>query len=335
MLDDRKTAILRAVVEGYINSTQPVGSGTVAASAGIDVSSATIRNEMAVLENEGYLRSPHTSAGRVPTDKGYRYFVDNMRRGGALEPTEVAHVADFFNRTHGELERLLQDTSALLSGMTDSAAVVVDDSVGASEIRSVQLVGLAERVVLCVVVLSSGVVEKSTLEFDGEVDANLLPVAAGLMTDAVAGTSLHRVGPCPSAPPGNDALAPLLQAAHGALQELAAAADARLFIDGTARVAAAFDAVETVRSVLTILERQLVVVTLVRDVLAQGRRVAIGSETGNERLAECSLVVAPFDVAGERAGTIGVLGPTRMDYSQALDAVSLVSEQLGHHLTEG
>src|SRR5215831_13916407 len=125
MLDDRKTAILRAVVQEYITTAQPVGSGHVAAAPGVNVSSATVRNEMAVLEQEGYLVQPHTSAGRIPTDKGYRFFVDHLAHPGPLDPRRAEEVRSFFDSAHGALEQMLQDTTRLLSRLTDYAAVVV------------------------------------------------------------------------------------------------------------------------------------------------------------------------------------------------------------------
>ena len=114
MLDERKAAILRAVVEGYIETAQPVGSAHVARSTDMAVSSATVRNEMAVLEREGYLVQPHTSAGRIPTDKGYRFFVDQLSGPGPLEPGKQQLVREFFRKAHGELEQMLHDTSRLL-----------------------------------------------------------------------------------------------------------------------------------------------------------------------------------------------------------------------------
>src|SRR5437763_8111261 len=122
-LDERKAAILRAIVEEHISTAQPVGSQTIARSRGLGVSSATVRNEMAVLEREGYLVQPHTSAGRIPTDKGYRFFVDPLAPPGKLGATQRQQVQDFFARTHGELEQMLHDTSRLLSQLTDYAAV--------------------------------------------------------------------------------------------------------------------------------------------------------------------------------------------------------------------
>src|SRR6476646_6706252 len=124
-LDERKAAILKAVVEEHIHTAQPVGSQTIARSGGLQVSSATVRNEMTILEREGYLVQPHTSAGRIPTDKGYRFFVDSLSQPGPLTPAQRQQVRDFFAKAHGELEQMLNDTSRLLSTLTDYAAVVV------------------------------------------------------------------------------------------------------------------------------------------------------------------------------------------------------------------
>ncbi len=149
MLDDRKTAILRAVVQEYITTAQPVGSGHVASAPGVNVSSATVRNEMAVLEQEGYLVQPHTSAGRIPTDKGYRFFVDHLTQPGHLDPGRTQEVRSFFDTAHGALEQMLQDTSRLLSRLTDYAAVVIGPAHETATLRSVQLVvaGPADRAV--------------------------------------------------------------------------------------------------------------------------------------------------------------------------------------------
>src|SRR4051794_7031697 len=164
MLDERKANILRAVVEEYIETAQPVGSGHIAPA--VSVSSATVRNDMVALEHEGYLRQPHTSAGRVPTEKGYRYFVDNLERPAQLATAQSQQIRSFFAKAHGELEQMLQDTSRLLSDLTLHTAVVTGPTGETAVIRSVQLVSLAPSVVLLVVVLANGSVEKHTLELD-------------------------------------------------------------------------------------------------------------------------------------------------------------------------
>src|SRR6187402_2926975 len=145
MLDERKTAILRAIVQEYISTAQPVGSTHIANAHGVHVSSATVRNEMAVLEQEGYLAQPHTSAGRIPTDKGYRYFVDSLTAPGRLDEARHQLVGEFFAHSRGALEQLLQRTGQLLNDLTNYAAVVVGPSQDRAAVRSIQVVGLGPR----------------------------------------------------------------------------------------------------------------------------------------------------------------------------------------------
>jgi heat-inducible transcriptional repressor len=331
MLDDRKANILRAVVEEYIETAQPVGSGHVAAAPGVGVSSATVRNDMAALENEGYLVQPHTSAGRIPTEKGYRYFVDHVASPGRLTNPDVAQIRSFFSDAHGELEKMLSDTSRLLADLTSYAAVVTGPVHEAATVRSVQVVGLSSRLALLVVVLSNGVIEKQSVELERDATDDELALASGRLSRVLVGRSFDDlVGDLIGAEPGDDiarvALAGLLGTHHD---------DAGVYVGGASRVAAAFDAVTQVSEVLRVLEQQYVVVTLLRDVIDRGLNVAIGSETGIEPLADCSVVVAPYEVNGEPAGHIGVLGPTRMNYPQAIATVAVVSRRLGDSLTAG
>jgi heat-inducible transcriptional repressor len=331
MLDDRKANILRAVVEEYIETAQPVGSGHVAADPGVGVSSATVRNDMAALENEGYLVQPHTSAGRIPTEKGYRYFVDHVATPARLANPDVAQIRTFFNEAHGELEKMLGDTSRLLADLTSYASVVTGPAHEAATVRSVQLVGLAPRLALLVVVLSSGVVDKQSIEFDRDAGDDELADATRQLSAVMVGHSYDdlsgdAMGEAPGAEIARTALSGLLGVHHDG---------SGVYVGGTSRVAAAFDAVTQVSEVLRVLEQQYVVVTLLRDVIDRGLNVAIGSETGIEPLAECAVVVAPYQVNGERVGHIGVLGPTRMNYPQAIATVAVVSRRLGDSLTGG
>ncbi len=336
MLDDRKAAILHAVVEEYIDTAVPVGSGHLSRSAGIDVSPATIRNEMSALERDGYLAQPHTSAGRVPTEKGYRFFVDTLEAPATLKPVQRQQVRSFFARAHGELEQMLAETSRLLSNLTEHTAVVVRPGHDRATVRSVQLVPLAPRVVLLVVVLSNGTVEKRTLEFPGELGPERVAAASAHLGALLAGLTLTSVSASRVVTTVGDlATDEIIDAAYAALHPGHDDEAEQVFVGGAARMAQAFDAVQTVRRVLELLEHQLVVVSLLHDVIDRGLSVAIGTETGLEPLAECAVVVSPYEVDGELVGTIGVLGPARMNYPQALAAVATVSQRLGRRLREG
>jgi heat-inducible transcriptional repressor len=333
MLDDRKASILRAVVQEYIETAQPVGSGRVSDAPGVDVSSATVRNEMAVLEAEGYLAQPHTSAGRIPTEKGYRYFVDTIGAPGALRGEQAKQVRDFFARAHGELEQMFESTSRLLSGLTAWTGVVVPPSAADVAVRSVQVVGLAPATVLAVTVLADATVEKHTIDLSREIGEERVNAASAHLAGQLVGTMRAAV-PESVLRTGDADTDEVVDAVLDVLRRTTPADTAdEVFVGGASRVASAFDAVETVQQVLSVLEEQLVVVTLLRDVVDRGLQVAIGTETGMEPLADAALVVAPYTVAGERVGSIGVLGPARMNYPEAMAAVAAVSRRLGSHLT--
>jgi len=379
MLDDRKAAILRAVVSEYIKTAQPVGSSHIAASPGIGVSSATVRGEMVHLESEGYLVQPHTSAGRVPTEKGYRFFVDQLGGVGRLGAAQRMQVREFFASAHGEIEYVLEKTSRLLARLTGWTALVVEPPADSSVIRAAQIVDMGGSTALAVLVLSNGVVEKYPIELPSQLDDGVISEASARLASSVVGKHPRSLGsgsPSGERPegdlPDSSLGAPAsgggggsssqgsalggtgragkqgpLTAARSSISTAQDLVDAvcsavgcgegsaesgQVFVGGASQMAAAFDAVDTVREVLGILEQHLVVVTLLRDVLDRGLSVAIGvEEHGLEPLAACSVVVAPYEVEGKPSGTVGVLGPTRMDYPRALAAVSVVGEQLSQH----
>jgi heat-inducible transcriptional repressor len=317
-------------VQEYIGTGQPVGSTHISTAPDINVSSATVRNEMAVLEQEGFLAQPHTSAGRIPTDKGYRFFVDHLSQPGRLDDVKVGQVRDFFDGAHGGMEELLARTSHLVAGLTNYASVVLGPKVERAEIRSVQIVGLSARQAMVVAVMSNGSVESEHLEFDAEVSETRLGAATVHMQRHLVGHVLAGAREIPlSGDAGVDAIC---QKANAALRH--DGEDDSVFVGGASSMASAFDAVDVVRQVLQTLEQQYLVVTLVRDILDRGLSVSIGAEHGIEPLASCSVVIAPVVVDGEQLGTIGVLGPTRMDYPQALATVEVVSDRLGRRLGE-
>ncbi len=326
-LDARKATILEAVVTEYIDTAQPVGSGSVAANDRVGVSPATVRSEMVSLEREGFLAQPHTSAGRVPTDRGYRYFVDHLQRG-TLGSAQQLEVGRFFATVHGEIEEVLEQTSSLLSRLTRYTSVVVGPNHARATIRSAQLVDLGPRRVLVVVVLSDGAVEKRTLELDVDVSvADVADASPQLHALLVGATLDQRV----EVPARKSVVASLVRQAVAALLADQPELDGdQVFIGGSSKIADSFDAVETVRNVLGILEQELVVVSLIQDILDRGLTVSIGSEHGYEPLSACAVVVAPVTVDGVQTGAVGLLGPTRMNYTEALAAAQSVSA----HLTE-
>ena len=319
-LNARRAAILEAVVTEYIGTAEPVGSSHVASAPGVQVSPATVRSEMVALEREGYLVQPHTSAGRIPTDKGYRFFVDHLAAPGVLGPIQRRQVTQFFDQVHGEMETVLERATGLLTELTSYAAVVVGPTHETASIRSVQLVGLSPQHALLVVVLSDGAVEKRTIEGTSD---EALGRAGALLGAHLVGRTLSEPWTGPSG--GSREIDPLMAVARAAFDSMESMESDQVFVGGSPRLAESFDAVETVRSVLGILEQQLVVVNLLRDVL----------DRGLEPLSSCAVVVAPVSLDGHDLGAVGLLGPTRMDYPRAMAAAHVVGERLGERLGGG
>lgn len=343
MLDDRKSAVLQAVVQSYIETAQPVGSGMVAGAPGVEVSSATVRNDMTFLEHEGYLAQPHTSAGRIPTEKGYRFFVDQLGDPTELGEPEAQRVGQFFAHAHGELEGLFQEASHQLARMTSTAALTVGERSSTETIKSVQLVSLSDRLVVAVAVLSNGMLAKRTVELAAPMDDAELAIATSVLSarldgvsvvDVVSGAIPSLADAAPRVAPSTPAVA-LVDEVLGGLAETLADDHSELYVEGASNMARSFEQIETLHQVLAVLEQQVVVVGLLRELIERGLTVAIGSETGLTLLRDCSLVVAPVMVGTDRAATLAVLGPTRMNYSDTMSAVDTVSRQLTRALGEG
>ena len=334
-LDERKAAILRAVVEEHIETAQPVGSQAIARASGLGVSSATVRNEMTVLERDGYLVQPHTSAGRIPTDRGYRYFVDHFTREGELPAPQGRAVVDFFASAHQALEDLLNETSQLLGRVSRHASMVMGPHVDTALVRGVQLVPLQPEVVLLVAVLANGAVEKQVLQLDDDADEGRIAAAGAALDAYLVGHPFARLPEVHAT--GDPAVDAVVRTARDALVALARPDYSEpLYVGGVSHLAAEQEAFSTAQSaarLLGMLEHQVVVVSLVRELLERGLTVSIGSENQLDELRDCSIVLAPYAVEGDPAGIVGVLGPTRMDYRHALAAVSAVSQQLGRHLS--
>ncbi len=332
MLDERKADILNAVIEVFTETGQPVGSSVIESLDTFDVSSATIRNDMSFLESEGFLTQPHTSAGRIPTQKGYREFVDRLDSHGISPGKETKAVSSFFSQMQGEIEEVLKETAGLLSRLTDYAAVVVDSNEDQATVISAELHRISTNTCLFVCVLSNQQVLKHGVESGEQVTDADIDSANQVIRQLLIGQSLGvKLEPAALKP----SVAKDLAVAAIDWVSTVTTDSERVFVDGTHRVVNAFEAVESVGKVLHILEQQLVVATLLAEVTSQGVSVTIGEESGRPRLADCSLVVSPYQIDGEQAGSIAVLGPTRMNYPQAISAVAAVSAQLGDRLSEG
>jgi heat-inducible transcriptional repressor len=301
------------------------------------VSAATIRNEMSALERDGLIHQPHTSAGRVPTDLGYRYYVDNLAGAGTLTPELRREVADFFTSASRAIDDLLHDTSQLLARITHHASLIVGPQPDVVRIRDVHLSRLQPDLLLAVVILSNGGVEKQLVTVDVAVGDDDVGAAGTRLCQVLLGRTLGELPALPEAATGPDDVDVVVRAAYGALRALGdRLAGEPLYVGGVSRLAAeheAFGDTAHATRLLELLEQHTVLAALLRELLGPGLIVRIGSENEQADLRDCSIVLAPYLVEGEPVGTVGVLGPTRMDYRQATAAVTAVSQRLGRRLS--
>ena len=354
MLDERKTEILRILVEEHIRTGGPVSSRAIREAGGLTVSAATVRSELAVLEAEGYAVQPHTSAGRVPTSRAYRCYVDALGHPADRPDAAAAtRVAEFFGSVHSELGRLLKATTALLSEITRYPAVVTAPGLGVEIIKAAHLVQTAPSAVLLVVVTRSGRVSQAILNLAVSADPREVEEAERIirrrLADAPVGAfpaEADAAASSPETPPDrftetsgaeigegeNQAVADMVRAASEALMSIADQ-DRQLFVGPASYLADAWGDMAKVRGVLEVLEREAALLEALSR-MPDGTSVRIGGELGLEAPADISLVSTSYGAdEGDPAGRVGVIGPMRMDYGRTISAVEQVGENLDESLS--
>ncbi|MFC0581052.1 heat-inducible transcriptional repressor HrcA [Micrococcoides hystricis] len=336
--EPRKLQVLRAIVEDYVHSREPVGSKALVERHNLGVSSATVRNDMASLEEEGLIVAPHTSAGRIPTDKGYRLFVDQIAELKPLSAAERNAIHTLLESS-GDLDEMLSRTVRLLSQLTNQVAVLQIPSTDAATLRHLEFVALAATKHLVVVIDSAGKVEQRVITTADAVSDEDLQVIKAILLDHLAGQPMALL---PSAEIPFELLLPAhqLNTASILLETVAAVADARaterIVMAGTANLARSnSDFPYSIGPILQALEEQVVLLRLLSEMEqdASGLSVKIGRENPYGSLAETSLVVANYGTADTHA-KLGVMGPTRMDYPGTMAAVRAIAKYLSKILAQ-
>lgn len=331
--DDRRFAVLRAIVADYVATHEPVGSKTLVDRHNLSVSSATIRNDMAALEQDGYIVQPHTSAGRIPTDKGYRMFVDRLSQVKPLSAGERRAIEQFLSEAV-DLEDVLRRSVRLLAQLTRQVAVVQYPVLSRSMVRHVEVLALSEHRLMLVVITDAGRVEQRLVETTAEVDDDLVARLRVLLAEHVAGRA------------SSDAAVALgdlvAEVRHDDVDVVTGVADAlrdalidhpeeRLMLSGTGNITGAWaDQPATLRGVLDALDEQVTLLKLLAaldepDVL----KVSIGEENADINLASSALVSAGYGSGEVLMGGLAVVGPTRMDYPGTMATVRAVARYVG------
>ncbi|WP_019633935.1 heat-inducible transcriptional repressor HrcA [Actinomadura atramentaria] len=335
MLDDRKLAVLRAIVEDHVSTNEPVGSKALVDRHNLGVSSATIRNDMAVLEEQGYITQPHTSAGRIPTDKGYRLFVDRLSTIKPLSSAERRAIETFLGGAY-DLDDVVGRTVRLLAQLTRQVAVVQYPSLSRSSVRHVELVSVAENRLLLVLITNTGRVEQRIIEARGAVvSEDAVGRLRTLLNTCLDGCDLGdvalAVADLPERLPADER--PLAAGVLSVLLEtLVDKAEGKIVFAGAANLAH-MDFTTGLREVLEALEEQVVLMRLLGESGDSSTvTVRIGTENPEAGLRSTSVVAAGYGAGDITLARLGVLGPTRMDYPSTMGAVRAVARYVGQIL---
>jgi len=333
----RRLEILRAIVDEYVATQEPVGSKSIAARSGLGISPATIRNEMAVLEEEGLITHPHTSAGRIPTDLGYRVFVDKLATVKPLSSAERRAIETFLEGAL-DLDDVVLRTVRLLADVTKQVAVVQYPSMVKSRVRHVELVALTPARLMMILITDAGRVEQRVLELTSDASDLFLSTLRNQINNAVMGQRLPEVA---------DRISGILESYSAsdrknvavvisALIEMAMERpEEKVVLAGTANLARFSEDFSThMHPVLEALEEQVVLLRLLGDA-GENVQVRIGTEQSERNLRSTSLVTVGYGATDSPLGALGVLGPTRMDYAGSIAAVSAVARYVGRYLNEG
>ena len=337
-LSERQQEILARVVEEYVATGVPVGSKTLVERTSMGVSSSTIRNELAVLEEQGLLTHPHTSAGRVPTGLGYRFFVDRVLERIEGRPSEVELDLDL-SVAPSQVDSALQATTEALAEVTHLLALVSAPPLGTTTVRHVEVLLLQPQLVVVVVITSTGGITKRLLMFEEPVDPGLAEWARQYLNECVAGLQLgarllrNRFDDPELSARERDFLAQFLPAFTEAME----AGEQTLYVGGTAGVLDEFraDELRAYRRLLEVLEQRAALLELMRaGILSKRPFVRVGSEFEDPELASVSLVGAPYGLRHRNLGTVSLLGPMRMDYVKAIEAVRSAAHELSRFVED-
>jgi heat-inducible transcriptional repressor len=338
MLDDRKLEVLRAIVEDFVSTNEPVGSKALVERHNLGVSPATVRNDMAVLEEEGYIAQPHTSAGRVPTDRGYRLFVDRLSTVKPMSVAERKAIEQFLDGAL-DLDDVVNRTVRLLAQLTRQVAVVQYPTLDRSSVRHLELVPLSTTRVMLVLITDTGRVEQRQIDLPGPVDDHGVADLRGRLNAAIASRPLRDV-PVQLADFATREPAPTRAAASAVVAVLLASLverrEERVVLAGASNLTRlALDFPDSVHPVLEALEEQVVLIRLLGEISRPSEvSVRIGDENQYEGLRSTSVVSAAYGSGTRALASLGVLGPTRMDYPGTMSAVSAVARYVGRILAD-
>ena len=331
-LDERKQRVLKAVIDDYIESAEPVGSRTLARKYDLGVSPATIRNEMADLEMLGYLEHLHTSSGRVPSSKGYRFYVDGLIPPKPVCDEEKVLIDRWYKGRVKRIEEVFQETARIISQVTKNVSLVLAPQMTQAQFRCLQFLPLDDRRVITVLMTDAGFIENKILDMPDGAEFADFQRMAGVINKNLAGHTLHTIEHHSMAEIKDEIQdEQLYEAALGIIHRaLDSSKRERLYLGGTTQMLAQpeFHDVEKVKDTLLMLEEEELMKDILHAHMGDGLGVIIGQENEDSHFNDSSLITATYHLDGELLGTIAVLGPTRMEYAKAMSLLEYMNTNL-------
>ena len=335
-LSERKKAILAAVVEQYIKSGEPVGSKELLALTGMAVSSATVRNEMSELASLGYLEQPHTSAGRIPSQKGYRYYVDNLMKNREIDEINKRLIEAGISSAAGDPEKLIAQAGEVLADLTKCACVSTAPGGDSTVIRKIELVPVGHHTAMLVLLTSNGILKSRLCRLDSELNVKIIEEFYNVVESAIIGKSASDISVASmqsvAASVDSDpfAMLPLI----AAVCELAGStAKSRIMLDGSSNLFSYKDYGSNAIELLEFLNKKEPLTEVVSGA-KDPFNIKIGKENIYRQLENSSVIVAKYSVGGNDSGTIGIIGPTRMDYENIIPSVKYLTNLVGSLITQ-
>lgn len=335
MLDDRKKKILQAIIEEYINTADPVSSGVIVENYNLNCSSATIRNEMAELERLGYIEKPHTSSGRVPSEKGYRFYVDELLNDEKISLDEIQYIKERLETKVNEIQDLTKITTNTLSEITHYTTVAIGPDNTNDIISDVKLVLLGNRILMAVILTESGAIKETIIKYDEDISESQLSNLNYLFNNKLKGKTLTKIDKpmeeyiISSMSDQINVIKPIIDQLNKSLGE-----SEEIYLEGTSNVFdfPEFKKIDAARNFLSILDAKEQVMEILNSGFADDINIHIGGENDREELQDLSIITFKHTIGNKDFGTIGIIGPKRMDYSKVISVMKYISKKLNEDL---
>lgn len=331
MLTDRKKIVLKAIIEEYISTAEPVSSGAIVEKYIPDCSSATIRNEMAELEQLGYIEKPHTSAGRIPSVKGYRFYVDELLNDENISLDEIQYIKEQLETKVNEIEDLTKITTNTLSEITHYTTVAIGPSSSNNIITDVRFVLLGSRLLMVVILTDNGQIKETVIKYDEDITQNQVDGLNNIFNNRLRGKPLEKIDK-PMEEYILSAMNNQVNVIKPIIDQMNRVIEARneIYLEGANKVFdfPEFKKIETARNFLSILDTKEEMLELLNSGLAQDINVYIGDENEREELKDLSIITFKHTAFGKDLGTIGIIGPKRMDYSKVISIMKYINKKL-------